>query len=236
MALARFQFTVTDQYGNVVPSASIEVRRETAGQPLVSLYSDRAGATPKGNPFTADADGFAFFHVAGGAFQVKATSAGFERIWRYVAVGLAGESDGVALQAVFSAHRNSVNQTGIVSGAFTKVLFTAADFDVGGNFAASTFTAPVNGYYLLNGAIAFLDLTAGAVFQGVIYKNGAAVLTNTSLHGASTDTASRILSTILYMDAGDTAELYCYQASGSDKEVRGEGRLTRFSGSLLSEA
>ena len=93
MALARWQATITDEAGNIVPNASIEVRRESSGQPLVSLFSDRDGQTPIGNPFNADGDGFAAFHVTGGAYQITATSGAFSRTWRYVGIGLASEQD-----------------------------------------------------------------------------------------------------------------------------------------------
>ena len=95
MPLARFQFTVVDDHGNVLPGASVEVRRETSGQPIAAIFSDRAGATPLGNPFSADSEGFAAFHAAGGAYQIVATSGAFSRTWRYVGVGLAGEQDAV---------------------------------------------------------------------------------------------------------------------------------------------
>jgi len=101
MPLARFQFTVVGTNANgllvPVPSASVEVRAEIAGQPLVQLYSDRAGATPIGNPISADSEAFAYFHVQGGVYQIKATGtitgSPFERIWRYVGIGTANERD-----------------------------------------------------------------------------------------------------------------------------------------------
>lgn len=97
--LARWQASITDDAGNVIPGASIEVRSMTiGGSPLVSLYSDRAGATAIGNPFTADSNGFAAFHAAGDACRVRAYTGPsgaptFERIWTYVPVGTAGEKD-----------------------------------------------------------------------------------------------------------------------------------------------
>lgn len=93
MTLARYQFTVTDDEGNVIPAASVEVRVEATGARLAVLYSDRNGTTPMGNPFAADGEGFAAFHVAGGAYRITATSGAFTRTFRYVAVGLAQESD-----------------------------------------------------------------------------------------------------------------------------------------------
>src|SRR5689334_15628082 len=92
MALGRYQFTVTDSRGNVIPGANVEVRDE-ADLSLVSLFSDRDGSTPLGNPFTADGEGFAAFHVAGGAYKIRVYSGTFERIWRYVPVGTAAEHD-----------------------------------------------------------------------------------------------------------------------------------------------
>lgn len=93
MAFARWQATIQDEVGNVVPNALIEVRRETTGSPLAVLFSDRDGLVSLGNPFPADGDGFAFFHVAGGAFKITATAPGSQRIWRYVAVGTNAEGD-----------------------------------------------------------------------------------------------------------------------------------------------
>jgi len=94
MPLARYQFTVVDDAGNVLPAASVEVRREAAGAPIASIFSDREGATPLGNPFVADGDGYAAFHAAGGAYRITASKNGFSREWRYVGIGLASESDG----------------------------------------------------------------------------------------------------------------------------------------------
>lgn len=93
MTLARKQITITDEAGNIVPNAFIEVRRESAGAPLAFLFSDRAGAESISNPFQADNEGFAAFHVIGGAYKVRAYAPGFQRIWRYVGIGTAAEFD-----------------------------------------------------------------------------------------------------------------------------------------------
>lgn len=94
MPFARWQATITDGAGNVIPSPHIEVKREIPGAPLAVLYADRDGAMPLGNPFQVETgDGFAAFHVAGGAYKVRAYAAGFEREWRFVAVGTNSERD-----------------------------------------------------------------------------------------------------------------------------------------------
>lgn len=99
MAYARFQATAQDAAGNVLPDASIEVRSEETGS-LVTVYSDRAGVTTKGNPFLADGDGYFFFHAPGGSYRVKATKGSTTREWRYVAIGMAAESDAVAIPMI----------------------------------------------------------------------------------------------------------------------------------------
>lgn len=93
MALARCNFAVQDESGNIVDGASVEVREETGGLPLASIFSDRDGVVGLGNPFTAADGADAGFHVAGGAFKITATLGGFTRIWRFVPVGMLQEED-----------------------------------------------------------------------------------------------------------------------------------------------
>lgn len=98
---ARFQASVVDKQGNVVPNAHIEVRSEVPGQPLAALKADRTGAGALTNPFDADANGFFAFHVAGGAYKIRAYlgppgAPTFEaEPWRYVPIGLNAESDSI---------------------------------------------------------------------------------------------------------------------------------------------
>lgn len=93
MALARLNLVIQDEDGNIIDGATITVQRELGGLPLAQLYSDRDGATPIGNPFTAADGADAGFHVVGGAYKITATKDAFTRIWRYVAIGTAGEVD-----------------------------------------------------------------------------------------------------------------------------------------------
>lgn len=107
MSLAAHQFTVQDGEGNVVPGAHVEVRSELPGQPLAALYSARAGdpGDALGNPFDADADGFAQFFVTGGAYQIRvylgpSGAPTFEApLHRYVGIGLNSESDAAGSRA-----------------------------------------------------------------------------------------------------------------------------------------
>jgi len=94
MTMARWQATITDAAGNIVPLASVQVRREVNGLPLAVLYADAEGTVPLGNPFTADADGYAFFYAVGGTtLRVRAAKDGFVRTFYDVRNGTAATFD-----------------------------------------------------------------------------------------------------------------------------------------------
>lgn len=95
MVLARWQANIVDNTGAPVTDAQVEVKFEATGFPTGIIFSDRAGATPKLNPFPVNpTDGHAFFHAPGGSYRVRAfNGSGYEKIWRYVPIGLGAESD-----------------------------------------------------------------------------------------------------------------------------------------------
>lgn len=93
MAYARWQRTIVDEQGNIVPNANIEVRREIPGTPLAVLYEDRDGASGISNPFVAEDNGLAAFHVMGGPYSIRAYKDGFDITWNFVGIGTAGERD-----------------------------------------------------------------------------------------------------------------------------------------------
>jgi hypothetical protein len=72
MTLFCGQATVQDEDGNAVAGASVAVRFEGSGL-LATLYADKAGLTPLGNPFTSDDNGAAVFYAAAGFYRVTAT-------------------------------------------------------------------------------------------------------------------------------------------------------------------
>ncbi|WP_061026279.1 hypothetical protein [Bradyrhizobium sp. CCH5-F6] len=93
MTMARYDLTATDTQGNVISGASVEVRSEIPGQPLASLYSDRDGTTPTGNPLTTDSNGDVGFYCIGGYYKIEVTSGIYSKTRRYVGIGLAQGSD-----------------------------------------------------------------------------------------------------------------------------------------------
>lgn len=90
--LARFQRTIVNATGDFVASPTVTVR-DQATNALVSIFSDRDGASALSNPFTGTAQGLAAFHVEGGSYKITATSGAFTAEWTWVGIGTASEYD-----------------------------------------------------------------------------------------------------------------------------------------------
>lgn len=105
------------------------------------------------------------------------------------------------------------------AGAVSTLVTLTEDFDVGVNFAASLFTAPITGYYAVS-AHAALTTTAGW-FQ-VSLRNGAndaGYSEGGRCPGNLAGQARSELSDIVALTAGQTLGLYCYQDSGGAKDL-----------------
>ena len=87
----RIQFTATDRRGNIVPGATVYVYKESDGL-LASLFTESSLTTPKGNPFVADTDGYAFFYAADALYRVVVQGGGAYRTLRDVQIGTGGIS------------------------------------------------------------------------------------------------------------------------------------------------
>jgi hypothetical protein len=128
----------------------------------------------------------------------------------------------------FSAYNSSA--TSISSGVFTKVLFQTEEFDTNNNFASSTFTPTVAGYYQVS---ANIQLASGisAVALIAIYKNGAAFkrgfVSQATLNAWS-------VSALIYLNGStDNIELWAFQQSGSAVNTNNALETTYFQAALV---
>lgn len=115
----------------------------------------------------------------------------------------------------FSAYQSS-SQT-LSSGTFTKLLFQTEEWDTNNNFASSTFTPTVAGYYLITGAMEVAAVVTQIILR--LYKNGALwknfTNTNTSVVTALNGSA------IVYCNGTtDYVELYGYAGTGQALEAQ----------------
>ena len=94
MSTGYWQRTITNDAGDIIANASVEVREPSADftGSLVSLVDiDGAGLS---NPFNADSEGFARFGTSPQLVDIRATGSGSQRTWRKVAInGTAAVAD-----------------------------------------------------------------------------------------------------------------------------------------------
>jgi Pectate lyase superfamily protein len=163
MPLARHPLTITDEFGNILNGASVEVRNEATGL-LPQLYSDRAGTISIGNPFTAADGADAGFHATGGSYKITATLGAFSRIWRYVGIGTASETDTAAQAPIFV----NIKDYGAVGDAATDdTAAIQAAIDAAQALHGAIFIpASANGYKVIGSGAQVFSITAGVSIIG----------------------------------------------------------------------
>ena len=115
------------------------------------------------------------------------------------------------------------------------VVFGTEIFDVGGNFASNTFTAPVTGKYQFNISLQVNNVDTAASYVQIILKTSNRDYFNAiDPDGFDADPAywTLTLSTLADMDASDTAFVQILQPDGTaqmDVQV-----TSRFSGYLVA--
>ena len=137
------------------------------------------------------------------------------------------------LQPAFQAHPAS-QQDNIAINTDVTIIFGTEIFDQGGDFASNTFTAPVTGKYQLNLFIRVESLdTAAPYYQPQLVTSNRTYYAPTLDPGvlaSDPDYWSFSVSTLVDMDASDTAYAVFYQNGGTAQTDI--STQTRFSGFL----
>ena len=140
------------------------------------------------------------------------------------------------LQCAFNV-KNSSNQSDIAVASYVRVTLGSEHYDIGGNFASNTFTAPVTGKYQLN-----VNVRIDAVANNSTYYLCYLTTSNQGYYQTlDSDAVSLsyfcfVISVVADMDANDTAYIDIYQAGGTQQtDIVGTGGdpVTHFSGYLL---
>ena len=134
----------------------------------------------------------------------------------------------------FSAYNNASQS--ISNNTLTKVLFQVEQFDTNNNFASSTFTPTVAGYYQIN---AGLNFPSGVgIVSATIYKNGAEYQGGSQMSLQATYGVRPIVSTVLYMNGStDYVEIYGLQITGGSVSIGTNSTIaTWFTGSMIRSA
>ena len=123
----------------------------------------------------------------------------------------------------FSVYRNAAQNA---ASSNTKVLYDTKVFDTNNNFATSTYTAPVAGFYHFE-ARADFSSTLGVIF---LYKNGVEHKRGSDLR--YTGVTGCVVSTLVQSAANDTWEIYVL--AGGTVAMGVGAALNYFSGFLVS--
>ena len=127
------------------------------------------------------------------------------------------------------------DQTG--DGTHHTANLTQEVFDVGGNFAAKTFTAPVTGKYILSACITWVAGQWGAtdgVWFEVKTSNRSYVQYQEQTNYAARDMGSFSLCHVADMDASDTAYMTWHISGGTKTADHAAGYYTMMSGILIA--
>jgi hypothetical protein len=110
-------------------------------------------------------------------------------------------------------------------------------FDVGSNFASSTFTAPVTGKYQLNLSLYLndVDTAAAYVLVGIITSNRNYINIVAPKYASDPAYLTQNISTLADMDAGDTAYVFYQQSGGAAQtDIADDTRASFFQGYLVA--
>ena len=141
----------------------------------------------------------------------------------------------------FSAYAAAILQTIPSGGSQTKVLFQTEEFDTNNNYANSTFTPTIAGYYQLN-AMVRLDGASGTGENMIIlWKNGAEYKRGWNSSGVQFASSffAMTVSTLVYANGtGDYFEIYVQQGNASSVTVTAVNgtNITYFNGCMLRGA
>ena len=120
----------------------------------------------------------------------------------------------------FSAYATSNSQT-IATSTFTKIQFTAKEFDTANCFDSTTnyrFTPTVAGYYQVNLAVGFSNSAIGLCLLS-IFKNGARFKDGTIIPNANIGPLCVASALIYFNGTTDYIEGFAYQTSGGNLTV-----------------
>ena len=133
----------------------------------------------------------------------------------------------------FSA--NTATTQSISNATYTKVTLGTEVFDTNSNFASSTFTPTVAGYYQINAGIFYNTSATTGLGQILIYKNGNAVNSTVS-NMSSTGYCGLSIATLTYCNGTtDYIELYTYHAFLTAQSVS-SGTTVFMTGAMVRSA
>jgi hypothetical protein len=109
----------------------------------------------------------------------------------------------------------SSDQSNIPIDTWTTVVFGTERFDVAGNFASNTFTAPVTGKYILSANVRFQSIDADASYYYLAIVTSNEWYLNLFSTPDDLSYLHKGFNVVADMDASDTAYVQVYQSGGA---------------------
>ena len=135
----------------------------------------------------------------------------------------------------FAVNKNGVDQTGVVSGVWTKVTFTTEEYDTN-----DTYDAPNSKWIpgIIGKAEIIATLTWAIVVDQTanyisIFKNGAEYKSMFKQNSGTGLQSACLVFDVLIDVVTDYFEIYAYQDSGSNRTINGATGHTLFMGHML---
>lgn len=116
----------------------------------------------------------------------------------------------------FSATQTTPQSIG--GSTVTKVTFQTEQFDTNNNFAASSFTPTVAGYYQINCLVSYSGITVAYPVTANIFKNSALYIGSLG-YGGSGGADANIASLVYLNGTTDFVEIYSGQYSPSSQNI-----------------
>ena len=136
-------------------------------------------------------------------------------------------------QPAFLVNKNA-DQT-LTSSAEVTVTWENEIYDVGSDFASSTFTAPVTGKYFLRAQTRIDNFDSAAVYYrlGIETSNYNKLIIFDPNFSSDLNYYTMQIASVFEMDAGDTAQVKFIQNSGTFSHIDDTSAYTNFCGYLL---
>ena len=133
----------------------------------------------------------------------------------------------------FSAWKSGSSQS-ISQTTWVKITYDTEDFDTNNNFASSTFTPTIAGYYVLTLNTECSSFTGS--LQAMFYKNGT-YYARAGISQVTGQPGMNAGSVVLYMNGStDYAEVYVYCSASGVSLSAGDIFANRFTGAMVRSA
>lgn len=132
----------------------------------------------------------------------------------------------------FSAAKSAATQT-VNSGATDKITFDAEDWDTNSNFASSTYTAAVAGFYLVIAGLGYNAVASATRLVPIIFKNGSQHRRGDD-QSVAAQTGNTGVQAIVQLAATDTLEIHA-SAVGANIVINNTPANTYFQVILLCQ-